>query len=812
VEIRKFIFSIVSTFNAKGFKEADKAADAAGKTAARTAKYWAVLAKEQLAAARAAEQAARAQTAAAGAAEQAAVKTSAASAAVKRATKTSGDGLKEASEALDEYKKGFAGIGTLASAAAVGLGAFITAGVAVATGVIRTGASFESLRTQLTTLTGSSSAGSAAFAQIKEFAKNTPFEVDGVTKAFIGLKTRGVLPTTDTLTSLGDLSSSFGGNLESITDAISAAARGENDPLERYGLSAKASGDKVILSFRDQKVAVEKNAAAITAALVEFGKLEGIQGAMAAQSQTTNGVISNLKDSFSQFLDEVAQLGVLDEFKLLLTDLIGLGGPGNGFAGIVADFLVTGLRSLRETLAQVTEEDIRSFLQGMANAAVSLVDVVDDVVAAFRFVTEVSGGTSDALMNMALVAFALTAALSGPAGLVLAAGAVGLAMGNMAANILSSSTAAEVARAQIEMYSNSISEIEGRLNEIDKRVAANNTKHEEDRKKRLKDSNDRIQAELGGLGGGLAAAESPLVRDTDAIFEAGALRAGGERQERARARFATAEGQAVLAAVDKAAQRQADRAAANARREASARGATASEISSAEANARRAASQKAQANRKKALEAASESFAATGSAEKAARAGENIIEAAEKKATGGGKGGKAKDDPYDLMPKFRAEAKSQAAKFSEQEFERLVGMGVSTAEASQRTIEAARAKEEELTAAFVKAGKTFDVDADNILSVLGLNGPGSVLQGRPPPATLIIAPHIEVTMIEHFEQNIAAVTGADALTEITGQGGEAAAGAGLEKLRVAFQKIVDDTIALRMEELAEADGDGETPG
>ncbi len=816
MEIRKFVFSIISRFDAKGFREADKAADAAGKTAARTAKYWAVLAKEQLAAARAAETAAKAQTAAAGEAEKAAVKVSSAT---KKIASASGPGsLGEASKALDDFKGRFAGIGTVASTAAIGLGAFVTAGIAVASGVISTGASFESLRTQLRTLLGSTSQAEAAFAGIKDFAKATPFEVDGVTRAFIALKTRGVLPTTDVLTSLGDLSSSFGGDLEQIVNAISGAARGETDPLERFVSGVKVANGKITLSFRDQKVIVDQNVEAITAAVAEFGKLEGVQGAMAAQSKTTNGVISNLKDAFSQFLDEVAQLGVLDEFKALLSELIGLGGPGTGFAGILADFLVSGLRALREQLAEVTAEDIKSFLQGMANAAETGAAILGTLSEALRWIIEVSGGASDALFNMSLVAYALTAALSGPAGLVLAAAAVGLAMGNLAANILSSSTAAEVARAQIEMYSNSISEIEGRLNEIDKRVAARQTKSEEDAKKREAERKAKVQRTVGGLGAGLSTADTA----DDAAFRAQQIIAGNATEaEQGKAALLTAEGRAVFDAVNKAQKRQADKAAENARREASKRGASEAEVKAAENSARSAAASAAAANRQKAFEAASTSFAATGSASKAAKAGENVIEGAEKKATGGGKAGKAaKDDPYDFVPKARAAAKSQAEKFAAQEFERLVAMGVDSSdvdaqgnhvqsEAARRTIEAARAKEEELTAAFVKAGKIFETDTDNILSLLGLNKPGTVLEGRPPPSTLIIAPVVNVTMIKEFNQQIGNVSGAAALSEITGQAGQAAVNAGLKEFTALTTEMIEAALNTKLEELLEADGDGE---
>lgn len=805
MEIRKFIFSIVTKFDARGFKEADKAADAAGKTAARTAKYWSVLAAEQMKAARAAEQAAKSQTAAAAEAEKAAVKVSAAT---KRISGDGGGrGLADASRALGEFRDRFAGLGSLASTAAIGLGAFLTAAVAVGTGVITTGASFESLRTQLTTLTGSTARGEAAFSEIKAFAKATPFEVDQVTRAFIALKTRGVLPTTDTLTALGDLSSSFGGDLEQIVNAISGAARGETDPLERFVSSVKVSNGKITLGFRDQKVVIDQNVESITKAVAEFGRLEGVQGAMAAQSKTTNGVISNLKDAFSQFLDEVAQLGVLDEFKALLSDLINFGGPGSGLAGIIADFLVTGLKALREILAGITEEDIRSFLQGAVNTAKELVDIAHTLTEALRFVIEVSGGTSDAFMNMTLVAYALVAALGGPAGLVLAAGAVGLALGNVSANLLSNATAAEVARAQIEMYSKSIAEIETRLNAIDARFAAHQTDLEEDRKKREAQAKAKVQRTVGGLGGGLAQAEVD-----DAAFRAQQIIAGSATEaEQGKSALLTAEGRKVFEAVGEAQKRQVDRAAKAARTEAQKRGASSQEVAAAEQSARVAASAAAQANRQKAFEAATTSFGATGSVSKATRAAENIIEAGEKKAAGQGAAGKKGDVFFDFEKEASAAAKSQGEKFAGEELQRLREEGIAFDEALALSKEAGQKREKELKQKFLDAGKVFDASANNILDILGLKGPGSILEGRPPPQNLMIAPVINFTMFGEFHQNIASVDGAAALAEITGTAGQAAVEAGAEDAKAKFMAFFDAAMDLRIGQLMKADAGGKLP-
>jgi hypothetical protein len=238
--------------------------------------------------------------------------------------------------------------------------------------VITTGANFESLRARLKTVTGSSESAAQAFSTIQEFAKATPFEVENITTAFVALRVRGVNPTTEKLTALGDLSSAFGYGFEEMTDAIGAAARGELDPIEKFGIAAKVTGDKIKLSFKGQTEVVERSAAAVTDVLVKWGQMNGVQGAMAEQSMTTAGMFSNLKDTISSLFDQASQMGVLDEVKLLIQAISdSIGGEG-GLAKLIADVLIVALRSMRELFTSMPQGALIEFFQALVNV-VSLI-------------------------------------------------------------------------------------------------------------------------------------------------------------------------------------------------------------------------------------------------------------------------------------------------------------------------------------------------------------------------------------------------------------------------------------------------------
>ena len=65
---------------------------------------------------------------------------------------------------------------------------------------------------------------------------------------------------------------------------------------------------------------------------------------------TLNGVFSNLKDNLASFFNEVAELGVLDELKLLIAEINDEVGGRGGLAQALADLMVRAIRSVRRAI------------------------------------------------------------------------------------------------------------------------------------------------------------------------------------------------------------------------------------------------------------------------------------------------------------------------------------------------------------------------------------------------------------------------------------------------------------------------------
>jgi hypothetical protein len=178
------------------------------------------------------------------------------------------------------------------------IGANIAQGLSqIPTAIAATTLQFEKLQTVLKTTLGSKGEADKAFTLIKSFAATTPFQVSEITDSFIKLSNRGITPTRELLTQLGDLASSQGKKFDQITEAILDASTGEFERLKEFGIQASKSGDEVSLSFKGVTKTIANTPTAINAAVASLGDLKGVSGGMEAQSKTLGGALSNLQDT-----------------------------------------------------------------------------------------------------------------------------------------------------------------------------------------------------------------------------------------------------------------------------------------------------------------------------------------------------------------------------------------------------------------------------------------------------------------------------------------------------------------------------------
>ena len=221
-------------------------------------------------------------------------------------------------------KAGF-GVGRLAKkmgGMALGAAKWAAAGAGAAGGfaifdLFKTAAQFEQFQIMLENMEGSSAAAKRSFDWVKQFAQTTPYELADVMESFVKLKAYGIDPMDGSLRAMGDAAAGMSKPLEAAVEAVADAMQGENERLKEFGITASVAGDKITYTYRkagkELHVVTRKGLEAKKALTGIFNDRFG--GMMERQSKTLTGMISNLKDSWSNFLMMVADAGIFDLVK-----------------------------------------------------------------------------------------------------------------------------------------------------------------------------------------------------------------------------------------------------------------------------------------------------------------------------------------------------------------------------------------------------------------------------------------------------------------------------------------------------------------
>ena len=190
--------------------------------------------------------------------------------------------------------------------------------------IIKVTGEFQRFSAVLTNTLGSSSAAQQSIKMIQEFASKTPFSVSQLTESFVKLANQGFKPTADEMTKLGDLASSTGKGFDQLTEAIIDAQTGEFERLKEFGIRAEKQGDKVTFAFKGVKTQTDFTADSIRQYILSLGDLEGVSGSMAAISETLEGKISNLGDSWDSLLNTIGSgnSGILNDTIEVLKSIV----------------------------------------------------------------------------------------------------------------------------------------------------------------------------------------------------------------------------------------------------------------------------------------------------------------------------------------------------------------------------------------------------------------------------------------------------------------------------------------------------------
>lgn len=259
--------------------------------------------------------------------------------------------------------------------------------------IISTSRKFGVLNASLVTATGSQEKATAAFADLKQFAATTPFQLDQITEAYIRLTNLGLDPSQAALTSYGNTAAAMGRDIMQFIEAVADAATGEFERLKEFGIKARSEGEQVAFTFRGATTTVAKDAASIEAYLRKLGDTE-FAGGMERQSQTLDGALSNLGDSWDNLMSALGDAGASEATASAargLADIANAAAEATREAGYFAG----ALAALNETVAQFsgvagpafTQEEtaraqLRESLREMEQQYASLQQTVEQQMAA----------------------------------------------------------------------------------------------------------------------------------------------------------------------------------------------------------------------------------------------------------------------------------------------------------------------------------------------------------------------------------------------------------------------------------------------
>lgn len=223
------------------------------------------------------------------------------------------------------------GVSSLGSGA-LGLAQWGLAGAGAAAGfavydLFRTAGQFEQFNIMLEQQSASAAKAREAMGWITKFAADTPYELENVTKAFLTIKSAGLDPMKGALRAAGDAAAGSSADITQAAEAVKDAVTGEFERLKELGITTSRSGDQVRLTWMKN----EKEFSKVTSATDKLGIAMAVVaawtdkfgGSTEKQSKSLFGIVSNLKDKWSEFLRMVADAGIFAKVKNALEGLLG---------------------------------------------------------------------------------------------------------------------------------------------------------------------------------------------------------------------------------------------------------------------------------------------------------------------------------------------------------------------------------------------------------------------------------------------------------------------------------------------------------
>jgi tape measure domain-containing protein len=324
-----------------------------------------------------------------------------------------------------------------AKIAAIGAAAI---GITSAVGLARNGLSqlletagqFQKLDVQLDSVFGQNS--TEALTAIQKFAQETPYQLQQVSESFIKLKAFGLDPLDGTFQAIADQAAKLGGSQETLTGITLALGQAQAKQklqgeeilqlVERgvpvWDLLTKATG-KSVQELQKLSAAGKLGRTEIKLLIEEIGK--SAEGASGALANTLPGQINRLSGQWSEFLNLIANSGVLDYLQEQLANVsaeverLTATGELQQWAKDIADAIVTAAKAIQGVTGFIIDHREAIVALAAAYAGFKAVSLIGGLATAFAGLASRIAASTAAMA----AGTATTSAMLGPLGLLAAA-------------------------------------------------------------------------------------------------------------------------------------------------------------------------------------------------------------------------------------------------------------------------------------------------------------------------------------------------------------------------------------------------------
>lgn len=251
---------------------------------------------------------------------------------VRRVAKVIGDigraaGIEKLAGRLSNLGSSVANVGRHVSSLALGFGGLFALGAGAGLSqFISVNAEFEKFGTVLETVLGSADKAKSSLAWISDFAAKTPYDLAGVTDAFVKLTSYGLKPMDGALLAAGNAAAAMGKPLNQAVEALADAMTGENERLKEFGITTEKTGKKIKYNWvengKQMTAFAEKNSRKQIEAVVTGIWNRQYKGAMDKLSTTWEGMTSNLGDQWARFMLKIGDAGAFKNLEGILEDVL----------------------------------------------------------------------------------------------------------------------------------------------------------------------------------------------------------------------------------------------------------------------------------------------------------------------------------------------------------------------------------------------------------------------------------------------------------------------------------------------------------